>query len=113
MWIYKSLPDFRRRIVDGTEPSQKVVRLDIPVFDKSDREDGTFARDDFAYDPEADIYLCPAGKVLTSTRTLVNDGAMLLYRASKRDCDICELKPRCCQKMAARKVPRSIHLRRG
>jgi hypothetical protein len=83
------------------------------VFDKSDREDGTFARDDFAYDPEADIYLCPAGKVLTSTRTLVNGGATLLYRASKRDCDICELKPRCCPKMAARKVPRSIYLRRG
>jgi hypothetical protein len=113
MWIYKSLPDFRGGIVDGTEPSQKVVRLDIPVFDESAREDGTFARDDFAYDPEIGIYLCPAGKVLTSTRTLVNDGAMLLYRASKRDCDICELKPRCCQKMAARKVPRSIHLRRG
>jgi hypothetical protein len=109
MWIYKSLPDFRGGIVDGTEPSQKVVRLDIPVFDESAREDGTFARDDFAYDPETDIYLCPAGKVLTSTRTLVNDGATLLYRASKRDCDICELKPRCCRKMPARKVPRSIY----
>jgi hypothetical protein len=47
--------------------------------------------------------------VLTSTGTLVNDGATLLYRASKRDCDICELKPRCCPKMPARKVPRSIY----
>jgi Transposase DDE domain len=58
---------------------------------------------------EADIYVCPAGKVLTSTGTLVNDGTTLLYRASKRDCDACELKPRCCPKMPARKVPRSIH----
>ena len=33
----------------------------------------------------------------------------LLYRASKHDCDACELKPRCCPKMPARKVPRSIH----
>jgi transposase len=82
---------------------------EIPVFDKSAREDGTFARDDFTYDPEIDIYLCPAGKVLASTGTLVNDGATLLYRASKRDCDICELKPRCCPKMPARKVPRSIY----
>ncbi|WP_441228186.1 IS1182 family transposase [Tardiphaga sp. 20_F10_N6_6] len=81
----------------------------IPVFDKSAREDGTFARDAFAYEPEADIYLCPAGKVLASTGTLVNDGATLLYRASKRDCDICELKPRCCPKMPARKVLRSIY----
>ncbi len=47
--------------------------------------------------------------MLTSTGTLVNDGATLLYRASKRDCDICELKPRCCPKMPARKVPRSVY----
>jgi hypothetical protein len=39
----------------------------------------------------------------------VNDGATLLYRASKHDCDACELKPRCCPKMPARKVPRSIY----
>jgi hypothetical protein len=39
----------------------------------------------------------------------VNDGTTLLYRASKHDCDACELKPRCCPKMPSRKVPRSIH----
>jgi hypothetical protein len=43
------------------------------------------------------------------TGSLVNDGATLLYRATKHDCDACELKPRCCPKMPARKVPRSIH----
>ena len=88
---------------------QRKIEPHIPVFDKSAREDGTFARDEFTYDREADIYRCPAGKLLTSTGTLVNDGATLHYRASKRDCDICELKPRCCPKMPARKVPRSIY----
>jgi transposase len=87
----------------------RAIEPHIPVFDKSAREDGTFASDDFAYDPRTDIYHCPAGKVLTSTGTLVNDGATLLYRASKRDCDICDLKERCCPKMPARKVPRSIY----
>jgi transposase len=38
-----------------------------------------------------------------------DDGATLLYRASKHDCDACELKPRCCPKMPVRKVPRSIY----
>jgi len=81
----------------------------VTVFDKSARKDGTFSREDFSYDHERDVYLCPGGKTLTTTGTLVNDGATLLYRASKADCDACALKPRCCQKEAARKVPRSIH----
>ena len=57
----------------------------IPVIDKSARHDGTFAREDFRYDPDADTYICPAGKVLTTSGTLVNDRATLLYRGSTRD----------------------------
>src|SRR5216684_3696130 len=89
--------------------NERAIEPHIPVFDKSARDDGTFSREDFAYNQEADIYVCPAGKVLTSTGTLVNDGATLLYRASKHDCDACDLKARCCPKMPSRKVPRSIH----
>ena len=89
--------------------NEHAIEPHIPVFDKSARDDGTFSREDFAYDQEHDLYVCPAGKVLSSTGTLVNDGATLLYRASKYDCDACELKRRCCPKMPARKVPRSIY----
>ncbi len=55
----------------------------VTVFDKSARnDDDTFSRDDFTYDHERDIYLCPGGTVLTTTGTLVNDGTtVLLYRA--------------------------------
>ncbi|NQV95468.1 MAG: transposase [Sphingomonadales bacterium] len=81
----------------------------IPVFDKSDRNDGTFARDDFRFDRKDDVYVCPGGKVLTTTGTMVNDGATLLYRARKNDCDLCALKPRCCPNTPARKIPRSIY----
>jgi hypothetical protein len=81
----------------------------VTVFDKSARRDGTFSREDFHYDPAGEVYVCPGGKTLTTTGTRVNDGATLLYRASKIDCDACALKPRCCPKEAARKVPRSIH----
>jgi transposase len=81
----------------------------VTVFDKSARKDGTFSREDFRYDHKRDVYLCPDGKVLTTTGTRVNDDATLLYRASKTDCDGCSLKPRCCPKDVARKVPRSIH----
>jgi transposase len=80
----------------------------VTVFDKSARQDGTFSREDFAYDRASDVYVCPAGKTLTTRGTLVNDGATLLYRASKFACDACALKPRCCPKEPARKVPRSL-----
>jgi transposase len=81
----------------------------VTVFDKSARQDGTFSRDDFTYDHEHNVYVCPGGKMLTTTGTLVNDGATMLYRASTHDCAGCTLKPRCCPNSPARKVPRSIH----
>ena len=81
----------------------------IPVVDKSERRDGTFSRRDFVYDADSDSCICPAGKVLTTTGRLVNDGATRLYRASTTDCGPCPLKPSCCPKALARKIPRSIH----
>jgi transposase len=81
----------------------------VPVFDKSRRQDGTFSRADFIYDRDRDLYRCPGGSPLTTSDTLVNDGATLLYRASKVDCDGCTLKQRCCPNEPARKLPRSIH----
>jgi len=88
----------------------------IPVYDKSQRSDGTFSRDDFTYDHASDTYRCPAGKVLqlyrrrfTTPRTGAMKGNSLRYRASKRDCGSCPLKPRCCPNTPARYVPRSIY----
>jgi hypothetical protein len=86
----------------------KQIAPHIPVIDKSKRDDGTFSREEFAFDKEPDIYICPAGITLTTTGTIVND-EQLLYRASKRDCDVCPSKMRCCPKEPARKIPRSIY----
>jgi transposase len=81
----------------------------VTVFDKSVRVDGTFSREDFTYDHQGDVYFCPGGKPLTTTGTLVNDRATILYRASKHDCQGCVLKQRCCPNTPIRKVPRSIY----
>lgn len=43
---------------------EKGIEPHIPVFDKSARTDGTFARSDFAFDREDDSYTCPNGKRL-------------------------------------------------
>jgi hypothetical protein len=89
--------------------NEKAIAPHIPVIDKSNRQDGTFSREDFSYDKERDIYICPAGKTLKTTGTLVNDGATLLYRASTHDCRPCPFKSKCCAKVSLRKVPRDIH----
>jgi transposase len=87
--------------------NEKGIAPHIPVIDKSKREDGTFSREDFTFDKERNIYICPAGKVLTTTGKIMNDD-LFAYRASKRDCDACSLKMRCCPK-EARKIMRSIY----
>jgi transposase len=95
---------------------ERGIEPHIPVFDKSQRTDGTFSRDDFAYDHASDTYRCPAGKTLqryrrqfTTPRIGVMKDNSLRYRASKLDCQGCSLKPQCCPNAPARKIPRSIH----
>src|SRR5215470_1081792 len=95
---------------------ERGIEPHIPVFDKSQRNDGTFSREDFVYHHTRNCYICPAGKELRQrqrtyrvARSLVDEDGMMRYRASKLDCEGCSLKPRCCPNTPARKIPRSIH----
>lgn len=94
----------------------KEIAPHIPVFDKSNRTDGTFARADFNWDGEGDRYICPAGKepvqfrrTYATLRSGITSEGTRLYRASKKGCDACELKQRCCPNAGARKVPRDLN----
>jgi len=89
--------------------NDKDIAPHIPVIDKSKRGDGTFSREDFTFDKERNVYTCPAGKPLTTTGKLVNDGETLLYRASTQDCRNCLFKAQCCPKAPLRKIQRSIY----
>ena len=89
--------------------NDKDIAPHIPVIDKWKRDDGTFSRDDFTFDKERNVYTCPAGKTLTTTGNLVDDGETVLYRASAIDCGACPFKPKCCPKAPGRKIPRSIY----
>ena len=87
----------------------KEIAPHIPVIDKSKREDGTFSREDFRFDKVRNVYVCPAGKLLTTTGTVINDGETLRYLASTSDCRGCPLKAQCCPKASFRRIPRSIY----
>jgi transposase len=88
--------------------NDKGITPHIPVWEKSDRADGIFSRADFIWDKRHGHYICPNGKLLKTSGT-VHDGRTLLYRASKRDCDVCPLRSRCCIRDEARKIPRDLH----
>jgi transposase len=92
----------------GSLVNDKKITPHIPVWEKSERADGIFSRADFIWDKRHGHYICPNGKALRTSGT-VHDGRTLLYRASKRDCDVCSLKPRCCTWAEARKIPRDVH----
>ena len=89
---------------------EKKIAPHVPVIDQSKRDDGTFSREDFTFDKERNVYICPAGKIFTTTGRLVNDGeTTLLYFASVLDCRSCLLRARCCPKMTPRRIPRSLY----
>src|SRR5215831_17470126 len=79
----------------------------IPVWDKSARSDGTFSRADFVFDQERNVYVCPGSAQLTSTGN-IDQGHIVYYRANKKDCSVCSLKPRCTT-AAVRKVTRDLN----
>ena len=58
------------------------IRPQIPVWDKSTRDDGTFSRADFTFDQERDVYVCPAGNLLTTTGSVGADLSCAIWRSS-------------------------------
>ena len=58
------------------------------------RSKGMFVKADFHYEPERDVYRCPAGNALTYRYTREEDG-LQLRRYWINDCQYCPLQPRC------------------
>ncbi|TWO62673.1 transposase [Caenimonas sedimenti] len=88
--------------------NEKQIEPHIPVWEKANRDDGTFSRSDFTFDAQENAYTCPGGKKLNTTgRATAAD--TLLYRATNSDCAGCALKQRCCPNTPSRKIPRSVY----
>src|SRR5271156_4034394 len=95
---------------------EKNIAPHVPVWDKSERNDGTFSRSDFVFDVGLNTYTCPGGKTLQQyrrpfaiPRAGVTKNNMRLYRARQSDCEACALKAGCCPGQPRRKVPRRVH----
>lgn len=96
----------------GTAPilgwlvDEKYIAPHVPVWDKSERNDGSFGRSAFTFDAENNRYVCPAGKFL-KTAWRSNKKDPFRYRASQHDCQSCPFKPQCCPNVKNRKIDRS------
>ena len=98
----------------GTAPmlswmvEDKQIEPHVPVWDKAERDDGSFGRSDFTYDADLDRYTCPMGKHLHTTGRPTADNH-ILYRSKNLECRDCPAKAMCCPNTPQRKVTRSIH----
>ena len=88
--------------------NQQGIAPHVPVIDKSQRDDGTFSREEFIYDEMRDIYICPAGKMLTTSGHVSTDHT-LRYLGSVPQCRACPLKAKCCPNMPARRIKRDVN----
>jgi transposase len=63
------------------------------------RNQGRFPREDFTYDAQANVYRCPADKVLTPCGTRQQDGKKKFqYRSTAKVCADCPLRAKCLPK---------------
>lgn len=100
----------------GWMVDEKGIEPHVPVWDKTERKDGTFQREDFEWNAMANEYRCPAGKSLRcqrrpfkNPRGVITKANTIIYRTSEKDCAVCPMKERCCPNMPMRKITRSIH----
>jgi hypothetical protein len=100
----------------GWMVNDKAIEPHVPVWDKTQREDGTLSNSDFKWDEQSNEYRCPQGKALRiewrpfkNPRTHVTKADTIIYKSRQSDCASCPMKARCCPHTPVRKIHRSIH----
>jgi hypothetical protein len=74
--------------------TERRITPHIPVLDRSHQTNGVFTRNDFTFNPDKNVYVCPGGKELRFIHQRPENG-ILIYLARVRDCSVCPLKARC------------------
>ena len=100
----------------GWMVNDKGIEPHVPVWDKTQRDDGTLSSSDFQWNEQADEYRCPQGNALRkqrrtfkTLRTHITKAGTIIYRASQFDCANCPIKAHCCPNTPMRKIARSVH----
>ncbi len=95
--------------------NDKGIAPHVPVWDKTERADGTLSRSDFQWHEETNEYRCPQGHALRSDwrpfknpRSRITQANTIIYKSKQRDCAACPMKAQCCPNTAFRKIARSL-----
>jgi transposase len=95
---------------------EKAIEPHVPLWEKGERDDGTFARSDFVFDTASNTFTCPGGKSLQQyrrnfehERSGITKANTRIYRASQADCGACALNQKCCPGQPRRKIITSVH----
>jgi len=95
---------------------EKGIEPHVPLWEKSERKDGTFSISQFTYDAEQDCYRCPADNLLRhgirkfkKERSRITKDNTKIYFGARSDCRDCSFKQQCCPNTPTRKIARSIH----
>jgi transposase len=64
-----------------------------------------FSKEEFAYDPEQDLYQCPAGEILRP-KTFRAARNQIVYKTEPGTCDSCSMRPQCTDNKTGRQVLR-------
>ncbi len=86
--------------------TKKGIRAYIPMPDLDHRTE-FFSAEQFRFEAERDVYVCPAGKELRFDRPHSTERS-LRYRARAKDCNHCPLKAKCTTSKQGRTLCRSV-----
>jgi DDE family transposase len=78
----------------------------VPIADLTQRTP-YFRQEDFQYDSERDVYICPTGKELHFCQRQTTERSRR-YRARAKDCNHCPLKAQCTTSTQGRSLCRSV-----
>jgi transposase len=98
--------------VYGTIPNLKAIenagiRAYMPAIDYTWGKRTLFRKDDFAYDAERDVYVCPAGEILRNTGAR-KKLRLTRYVADPDICNSCLLTSKCIEGKSGRTVNRNF-----
>lgn len=100
----------------GWMVNEKQIEPHVPVWDKTQRDDGTLSSSDFEWDEQANEYRCPQGqplrrewRIFKRPRTRITKANTIIYHASQVACSKCPMKSHCCPNTPNRKIARSVH----